>query len=74
MPIKTKSAGTSRRSRTTASVCWSAATGRALPKSKETWDLWWSQLGPSKELHAAIYGKNGPPMPWDEFRCRYLKR
>lgn len=22
---------------------------RALPKKKETWDLWWSQLGPSKE-------------------------
>ena len=45
---------------------------RALLKSKETWDLWWSQLGPSKELHAAIYGKNGPPMPWDEFRRRYV--
>jgi len=46
---------------------------RALLKSKETWDLWWSQLGPSKELHAAIYGKNGPPMPWDEFRHRYVE-
>jgi uncharacterized protein YeaO (DUF488 family) len=46
---------------------------RALPKSKETWDLWWSQLGPSKELHAAIYGKNGPPMPWDEFRRCYIE-
>lgn len=46
---------------------------RALPKNKETWDLWWSQLGPSKELHAAIYGKNGPPMPWDEFCRRYVE-
>ena len=46
---------------------------RALLKSKETWDLWWSQLGPSKELHAAIYGKNGPPMAWDEFRRRYVE-
>ena len=31
----------------------------SLPKKKETWDLWWSQLGPSKELHAAFYGKHG---------------
>jgi uncharacterized protein YeaO (DUF488 family) len=46
---------------------------RALLKSKETWDLWWSQLGPSKELHAAIYGKHGPPMPWDEFRRHYVE-
>ena len=46
---------------------------RALPKSKETWDLWWSQLGPSKALHAAFYGKNGQtPLTWEEYRRRYL--
>jgi uncharacterized protein YeaO (DUF488 family) len=45
---------------------------RALPKKDETWDLWWSHLGPSKELHAAFYGKNGPPINWDEYRNRYL--
>lgn len=44
---------------------------RALPKNKETWDLWWSFLGPSKELHAALYGKNGTAISWDEFRRRY---
>ncbi len=42
---------------------------RALPKKKETWDLWWSQLGPSKELHAAFYGKHGQlPIRLDEYR------
>jgi uncharacterized protein YeaO (DUF488 family) len=46
---------------------------RALPKSEETWDLWWSQLGPSKELHAAFYGKHGQtPITWEEYRQRYL--
>lgn len=44
---------------------------RALPKADETWHAWVADLGPSKELHAAIYGKNGEPIPWDEFRERY---
>jgi uncharacterized protein YeaO (DUF488 family) len=46
---------------------------RALPKKDETWDLWWPHLGPSKDLHAAFYGKNGPPINWDEYRRRYLE-
>ena len=46
---------------------------RALPKAKETWDLWWKHLGPSKELHAAFYGKHGPPIGWEEYRQRYLE-
>src|SRR5262249_50717330 len=47
---------------------------RALPKKKETWDLWWSQLGPSKELHAAFYGKHGQtPINWETYKKRYLK-
>src|SRR5258707_3878113 len=45
---------------------------RALPKAKETWDLWWSHLGPSRDLHAAFYGKHGPPIGWEEYRGRYL--
>jgi uncharacterized protein YeaO (DUF488 family) len=46
---------------------------RALPKAEETWDLWWKHLGPSKELHAAFYGKHGQtPITWDEYRQRYL--
>ena len=46
---------------------------RALPKEKETWNAWWKDLGPSKELHAAIYGKNGPPITWEAYRKRYLE-
>jgi uncharacterized protein YeaO (DUF488 family) len=47
---------------------------RALPKKDETWHLWWAQLGPSKELHAAFYGKHGQtPLTWEEYRARYLE-
>src|SRR5262245_57274573 len=46
---------------------------RALPKKDETWDLWWPHLGPSRELHAAYYGKRGQiPLGWEEYRRRYL--
>src|SRR6266576_2469066 len=46
---------------------------RALPKNKETWTAWWEQLAPSKELHAAFYGKGESPIAWDEFTRRYLE-
>jgi uncharacterized protein YeaO (DUF488 family) len=46
---------------------------RALPKKDETWDLWWKHLGPSKDLHAAFYGKHGPPIGWEEYHRRYLE-
>jgi len=29
-------------------------------------------LGPSKDLHAAVYGKKGMPIGWDAYRARYL--
>jgi uncharacterized protein YeaO (DUF488 family) len=45
---------------------------RGLPKRDETWAEWRKQLGPSRELHADFYGKNGPPIGWDEYRERYL--
>lgn len=46
---------------------------RALPKKKETWDLWWSHLGPSRKLHADFYGKTGVSLTWEEFRRRFLE-
>src|SRR5687767_12537380 len=46
---------------------------RGLPKARETWDSWWSALGPSPALHAAFYGRRGPPLPWREYRRRYLR-
>ncbi|MDP9149204.1 MAG: DUF488 family protein [Myxococcota bacterium] len=45
---------------------------RALPKKDETWDAWWPDLGPSRELHAANYGKHGPPLEWEEYARRFL--
>lgn len=46
---------------------------RALKKELETWDAWDKNLGPSKELHADFYGKNGPPIALDVYTKRYLK-
>ena len=46
---------------------------RALKKQDETWTLWRANLGPSKELHAAFYGKAGAPIGWEEYRRRYLE-
>ena len=46
---------------------------RALPKNKETWDLWWKHVGPSVELHADFYGKDGKlPINWPSYKARYL--
>ncbi len=45
---------------------------RALRKELETWSEWWADLGPSAALHAAFYGKSGPPMAWSVYRGAYL--
>jgi uncharacterized protein YeaO (DUF488 family) len=46
---------------------------RGVKKEDEAWDAWLPQLGPSKELHAAAYGKGQAPIAWDEYRARYLR-
>lgn len=46
---------------------------RGLPKAKETWDVWYRELGPSEELHAAFYGKTQAPITLDEYRARFLE-
>lgn len=46
---------------------------RALPRADETWDVWWSDLAPSRALHADFYGKHGPPIGWTEYLDRYLR-
>jgi uncharacterized protein YeaO (DUF488 family) len=46
---------------------------RGVKKTEETWDAWCSELGPSRKLHADFYGKNGPPIGWDEYCRRYLE-
>jgi uncharacterized protein YeaO (DUF488 family) len=45
---------------------------RGVRKEDETWDEWQPDLGPSRELHAAFWGKTGPPLTWPEYRTRYL--
>jgi uncharacterized protein YeaO (DUF488 family) len=45
---------------------------RGVRKDDESWDAWLPQLGPSRQLHAAYYGKDAPPIGWSEYRARYL--
>ena len=45
---------------------------RGVSKADETWDAWDPHLGPSVELHAAVYGKGVPPIRWETYRRRYL--
>lgn len=46
---------------------------RGVARSAETWQEWNPDLGPSKVLHAAVYGKGVLPIPWEVYRNRYLK-
>jgi uncharacterized protein YeaO (DUF488 family) len=46
---------------------------RGVAKSAETWDEWWPDLGPSRELHAAYWGKQGRPITFEQYIPRYLE-
>src|SRR2546421_2899482 len=46
---------------------------RGVRKQDETWDEWMPNLGPSRELHAAVYDKRGLPIGWGTYRPAYLK-
>jgi uncharacterized protein YeaO (DUF488 family) len=46
---------------------------RGVRKTDETWHTWCPELGPSRQLHADYYGKQGAPITWDEYRRRYLE-
>ena len=45
---------------------------RGVSKADETWDAWQPKLGPSKELHAAVYTTGSSPIAWPAYRARYL--
>lgn len=45
---------------------------RGLRKEAETWSEWIPDLGPSRALHAKVYGKNGEPIHWPTYRSAYL--
>jgi uncharacterized protein YeaO (DUF488 family) len=45
---------------------------RGVRKADEPWDAFCPALGPSKELHAQVYGKTGePPLPFPEYEQRF---
>lgn len=45
---------------------------RGVAKTDETWDQWQPALGPSKDLHAAFWGKRGlTPITWQTYLSRY---
>jgi uncharacterized protein YeaO (DUF488 family) len=46
---------------------------RGVRKEEETWDQWRPELGPSKELHALVYGKVGAPISWSTYRAQYVR-
>lgn len=46
---------------------------RGVAKSKETWDAWWPDLGPSRALLDAFHGKTAAPLPWSDYVPRYLE-
>lgn len=46
---------------------------RGLAKEAETWSQWQPDLGPSRELHRAAYGKAGLQATWDTYRRSYLR-
>jgi uncharacterized protein YeaO (DUF488 family) len=73
MPIKTKRWNDPRESADGLRLLVCRYRPRALRKENETWDRWIKELGPSKDLHAAIYGKHGEPISWESFRQRYLE-
>lgn len=46
---------------------------RGVAREDETWDAWCKALGPSDDLHAAAYGKTGPPLAFAEYERRFLE-
>jgi uncharacterized protein YeaO (DUF488 family) len=50
---------------------------RGVTKESETWDEWWPELGPSRALHAAFYGKTEEtkeqPLSFEAYVPRYME-
>jgi uncharacterized protein YeaO (DUF488 family) len=45
---------------------------RGVARADETWDAWCKALAPSVELHAAVYGKSGPPIDFEIYEKRFI--
>lgn len=46
---------------------------RGVRRDDEAWDAWLPQLGPSRELHAAVYGKTRPAISWEAYSEAYVR-
>ena len=46
---------------------------RGVAHAAETWDEWWSDLGPSRGLLAQFKGKSGPALAWDAYVPLYYE-
>ncbi len=47
---------------------------RGVSKANETWEEWWPELAPSRELLADYHGKHGKPIGFaKEYVPRYLE-
>lgn len=46
---------------------------RGVSKAGETWTEWLPDLGPTRELHAAAYGRGTVPLGWVQYRGAYLR-
>jgi uncharacterized protein YeaO (DUF488 family) len=44
---------------------------RGISKADETWDEWWPEVAPSRELLAAFHGKDEAPISWEAYVPRY---
>jgi uncharacterized protein YeaO (DUF488 family) len=72
MPIKTKRWNAPREADDGLRVLVCRYRPRALPKAKETWDVWMRDLGPSPELFDSFFGKKGKgPIPLSDYLARY---
>jgi uncharacterized protein YeaO (DUF488 family) len=47
---------------------------RGVRKQTEPWNASCPALAPSAELHAAVYGKTGPAIDWDEYARRFREQ
>jgi uncharacterized protein YeaO (DUF488 family) len=73
MPVRTKRWNDARETEDGFRVLVCRYRPRGVRKDDETWDAWMEDLGPSRALHAAYWGKTGaPPIAWSEYRRRYL--
>jgi uncharacterized protein YeaO (DUF488 family) len=72
MPLKTKRWNEPRESTDGFRLLICRYRPRGVAKEAETWDAWNPDFGPSKSLHGSVYTESSSPIPWPQYRVRYL--